>query len=72
MINIIIKEIGVSKVLDIVAELRQLGWVQGVDFDFAYHKELWDNFSSGPVMERHTVFTFYNDSNASYFMLRWG
>jgi len=70
--NIIIKEISVTRVLDIVSEVRKMGWVQGVDFDFAYHKETWDDFSSEPIIEQHTVFTFYNDSNASYFMLRWG
>lgn len=72
MANIIIKEIGVTRVLNIVTELRQMGWVQGVDFDFAYYNEKWDDFSSEPIIEQHTVFTFYNDSNASYFMLRWG
>ena len=72
MANIIIKEIGVTSVLNIVTELRQMGWVQGVDFDFAYYNETWDDFSSEPIVEQHTVFTFYNDSNASYFMLRWG
>ena len=72
MANIIIKEIGVTRVLNIVTELRQIGWVQGVDFDFAYYNEKWDDFSSEPIVEQHTVFTFYNDSNASYFMLRWG
>ncbi len=45
----------------------------GKDFDFAYHKTNYDNFSgSNWELEKHTVFTFYNDSNASYFMLRWG
>ena len=44
----------------------------GKDFDFAYHKEMWDDFRSEPIREQHTVFTFYNDSNASYFVLRWG
>ena len=47
----------------------------GKDFDFAYHKPIYDNFSGSnwePELEKHTVFTFYNDINASYFMLRWG
>ena len=44
----------------------------GVDFDFAYHKPVYDNFSYDPVVGRHAMFTFYNESNASYFMLRWG
>ena len=64
--------IDVNKTLEIVHELKTQGWRIGNDFEFAYHKEMWDDFSSEPISEHHTVFTFYNDSNASYFMLRWG
>ena len=65
-------QIDINKTLEIVSELKRHGWVMGVDFDFAYHKAVWDGFSSGLIQEQHCVFTFYNDSNASYFMLRWG
>jgi hypothetical protein len=61
--------------INLVGELKQMGWKLGIDFDFAYHKPIYDNFSGSnwePELEKHTVFTFYNDSNASYFMLRWG
>jgi hypothetical protein len=64
--------IDVNKTLQIVHELKQMGWVAGIDFDFAYNKAVWDGFSSGLIQEQHCVFIFYNDSNASYFMLRWG
>ena len=56
--------------IGIVIELRKLGWIQGVDFDFAYKQSQWDNMIG--EIPKQTVFTFYNDSNASYFMLRWG
>ena len=62
--------IGVARTLDIVSELKQKGWVQGKDFDFAYHQSKWDEMIG--EIPKQTVFTFYNDSNASYFMLRWG
>jgi hypothetical protein len=68
-------QIDVNRTLEIVGELRKMGWKQSVDFDFACHKPVYDDFSGsnwGPVVQRHTVFTFYNDTNASYFMLRWG
>jgi hypothetical protein len=62
--------------INIVSELKQMGWVLGVDFDFAYYKPEYDNFTYtnnyDPIQERRAVFIFYNDSNASYFMLRWG
>ena len=61
--------------MEIGQELRTSGWIQGVDFDYAYHKPEYDNFTYTnnyePIQERRAVFTFYNDSNASYFMLRW-
>lgn len=62
--------IDVDNTLDIVSELKQKGWVQGKDFDFAYHQSKWDEMIG--EIPKQTVFTFYNDSNASYFMLRWG
>ena len=58
--------------MEIGHELRTMGYVQGVDFDYAYYKAEYDNFSYNPIVEKHAVFTFYNDSNASYFMLRYG
>lgn len=64
--------IDVSRTLEIVHELKRHGWVMGADFDFAYHKPEWDSFGHEPPSRRYTIFTFYNDSNASYFMLRWG
>lgn len=56
--------------IGIVIELRKLGWIQGVDFDFAYNQSQWDNMIG--EIPKQTVFTFYNDSDASYFMLRYG
>jgi hypothetical protein len=69
MIDVAIEYINPARVLEIVQELRDMGWVQGTDFDFAFHQSKWDEMIG--EIPRHTVFTFYNDSNASYFMLRW-
>ena len=62
--------IDVSKTLEIVHDLKTHGWVMGKDFDFAYHQSAWDEMIG--EIPKKSVFTFYNDSNASYFMLRWG
>ena len=73
--KVILEHKGAGEVMEIVKELRNQGCMQGIDFDFAYHKPMYDNFSGSnwePELEKHTVFTFYNDVNASYFMLRWG
>ena len=42
----------------------------GKDFDFAYHQSAWDEMIG--EIPKQSIFTFYNDVNASYFMLRWG
>ena len=57
--------------MEIGHELRNMGYVQGVDFDYAYYQEKHDNFSHDPIVKRHARFTFYKDSNASYFALKW-
>lgn len=57
--------------MEIGHELRSMGWVQGVDFDYAYHKAYFDNLSYEAVTPKRAVFTFYKESYASYFMLRW-
>lgn len=56
-------------VMAIVAELRDLGWIQRRDFDFAYYPAKWDTFDE--IEPRHTIFTFYNDSTASWFALKY-
>ena len=67
----VILYITAKRTMEIGQELRSTGWVQGVDFDYAYYQEKYDNFSHDPVVKRHARFTFYNDSNASYFILRY-
>ena len=60
-----------SQVIAIVIEIRDQGYVQGRDFDFAYSPERYDNFSHEPVMRAHAVFTFYEDSLASWFAIKY-
>jgi hypothetical protein len=64
--------IDAKRTMEIGYELRSMGWKQGVDFDYAYYKAQYDNFGYDPIKPKHATFVFYNDSNASYFMLRFG
>ena len=64
--------IDANRTIEITHELRSMGWKQGVDFDYAYYKAQYDNFSYDALTPKHAKFVFYNDSNASYFMLRFG
>lgn len=59
-----------SGVMEIVRELRTLGWRQGQDFDFAYNKPVFDDHWH-EVEPRHTVFTFYTEKYASLFLLKY-
>lgn len=65
----VILYIDVSRTLEIVSELKQQGWILGKDFDFAYHQNKWNEMLG--EIPKQTLFTFYNDINASYFMLKW-
>jgi hypothetical protein len=67
----VILYITAKRTMEIGQELRTMGYIQGVDFDYAYYQEKYDNFSHDPIVKRHARFTFYNDSNASYFALKW-
>lgn len=63
--EVIIKKIGVVDTIIIVESLRKKGYASTVDFDFSYHPKK-NNEAS------HTVFTFYNDMFASWFVLEFG
>lgn len=60
-----------NKVVDVVKELKEQGYVLGVDFDFEYNKPKYNDWSGDAVYNRHTVFTFYKEELATYFMLRY-
>jgi hypothetical protein len=58
-------------IMNIVNEMRTAGMTQGKDFDFAYHNASYNNDGHEAVTPRHTVFTFYDDKWATFFILRW-
>ena len=68
MIEVRIEHEKPMSIMAIVAELRESGYVQRKDFDFHYYPAIWENDG---VIPRHTVFTFYNDSIASFFALKY-
>jgi hypothetical protein len=59
--------------LDIVGALRREGYVQGMHFDFEYIPPKADPVSGHWVdSKRYTIFTFYVDSLATWFTLKYG
>jgi hypothetical protein len=59
-----------KQAMETVSELRDKGYVQGIDFDFTYHPSINDRFS-GPTKPCYTIFTFYKESLATWFTLRY-
>ena len=55
--------------MDIVRALREQGYIQGKDFDFAYHQSKWDEMIG--EIPTHTVFKFYEDKYATLFALKY-
>lgn len=73
MIEVVLYRKDPVEVMSIVREMREMGWVQGKDFDFAYRPPMWDNkYSSEEIRAKHTVFKFYNEKYASLFALKYG
>jgi hypothetical protein len=50
--------------------MRDYGWRQNVDFDFAFHNSHWDAMVG--EQETYTDFTFYEEKLATMFILKWG
>jgi len=75
-IGVDVKEVILSKgtpgeVIEIVREMRANGMIQGKDFDFKYMPVKYDTNGWEVVTEQHTVFTFYEESYATWFALKW-
>lgn len=69
-IEVTVRNRNPSEVMDIVKEIRSQGYVQGIDFDFAYHHSTWDDMIG--EIPRYTVFTFYVEKYATLFTLKYG
>jgi len=67
MIQIKLSTMKPDTILNIVKELRSKGYVQGMDFDFAYYQSNWDDYIGEIPSE--TIFTFYKDELATWFEL---
>ena len=71
MITVTLMDKQPNEIMEIVRELRSKGYIQGVDFDFEYHKPVFNDWSGDAVYNRHTIFTFYKESLATWFTLKY-
>lgn len=67
MTKIIVTKLDLDDILDIVHELKAIGYLLDEDFSFAYFSTFNELNSSNYV-----EFTFFNESLASMFVLKWG
>jgi len=60
-----------TEVMEMVREMRKMGWWQGVDFDFTYYPARYNNDGHEAVAPRQTNFLFYNEKYATIFTLKF-
>jgi hypothetical protein len=63
----------VNQTLKVIYELRDNGYTQGTDFEWCWNPTVWNNddFSFDEDIPAHCLFTFYNESLASWFILKY-
>lgn len=66
-----IEHISADGAMSIVRELRQKGWVQGVDFDFSYSPATYNNDGWSQTSPRQVKFKFYKEQYATFFALKY-
>jgi len=71
MIEVRIIDKKVNDIIELVNEIRERGYKQGIDFDFEYHPPKYDDSSTEAVYNRVTVFKFYKEELATWFSLRY-
>jgi hypothetical protein len=71
MKEIVLKYRNPTEIIDIVREMRDNGMIQGKDFDFRYNQAKYQDWSGDSVDPEHTVFIFYTEACATWFVLRW-
>ena len=73
MISVKVYNRSANDTMEIVRELRASGLDQGKDFDFAYHRASYDYTSDDKSeIPKHTIFTFYNETLSTLFLLKYG
>jgi hypothetical protein len=59
------------ELINILRELEHHDLYSGRDFEFSYHQAVYDDDSFNAVVRPHTVFTFHNEADATWFSLKW-
>lgn len=59
-----------AEISEIVRELKSRGLKTGIDFDFEFHTGSYD-WESNEHVPRWTKFSFYNEKEGTWFVLKW-
>ena len=71
MIEVKVMDLMPNDVMELVKELRSLGYAQGTHFDFEYHRPKYNDWSGDAEYNRYTIFRFYKEELATWFSLRY-
>lgn len=71
MVEITIEGLTPVEAVEIVKKLIAEGLEQDLDFEWAYHKPVYDDIGYNLILERRTVFKFFKDETATWFALRY-
>ena len=71
MTEVRINNVDAVDAMRIVQELRDMGWIQGKEFDFSYHHTRRDSYSYEVMDPMHVDFVFYRPEYATMFTLKY-
>lgn len=69
MVSIIIDNINAAKALEFVNELKTIGLILNIDFEWKYHPQQWKNIEK--FKEKHCEFKFKDPKLATFYYLKW-
>lgn len=69
--QIVFNNVTPTDLIEVVRAMRTKGLIQGKDFDFSYHLGAHDYLNGSPPVDKHAVFSFYDDQLASWFTLKY-
>jgi|688.fasta_scaffold2740889_1 hypothetical protein len=60
----------VDQLMSIIKDIKKQGFIQGTDFDFEYHKPVYDEHYD-EVTPRHVVLLFHNEKLVTWYGLKY-
>lgn len=70
MEQIILHDVPITRILEIVYELKHSGLKQGHEFDFEFHQQRFV-YEANQLLPNYTIFYFYKPGYATMFALRY-